>query len=914
MSFKNKKIPTINVEVEEEYSILSNKAYQSQIIDAAAKYFNLSRKQIKLTPIYKKTIQVGSERLSTQMQNAVTQNELSSVYTEYIKNNFKKYDLELFFDIDKKVAENLTTKEVVNDRGYNLKYIKGENLLCYGEFYRQFDDNGLTVVNSSPANEGGKSSLRKLIPILLYGELIHDEGQKSKFERLMNDHIESNYSWIEGEIEVKGEIFHLKREFTKDEKGKVKHTFNVTKTDVNGIVEEQNEETAKKTNVELEKHIGTLDDFFFTTLYTQSNVFKWLETKPTERHQLFVESLGLGILDEKREIADKLHKEWKLKTVFNNHDVKDLQEEIKTIRVKISHLKATNEEFEIESLSIEQPIENLKDEIKTQNSKLKPKPSDSIDWNELPTLKIKVNNLYDSKEDLENHLKNTETIEKPSISLPELQEKNNKIVNSISNIEKDYIFVELKKEIEGCQSKKLEFVEKVYDASSSLKRIEELQNDKLNFKQDTDSLDVLKSKLQDLQTEYKVHQSSLKSLEQQLKDAPENIVCDHCKITLSDSTELKQELRERIETAKERLVLLTKQGGEVKNNVTNLQSLLEEQKVTYFSQIDSQINQLRTLIQIESDKIKLENIENKKWLFCLLDLEISALQSEYNIRLEANKSSLLKEKQQNDSLIDQHNKSEAQALKIERLVLQIQKLEHEIKTTQEKINLIESYQDVFEFNLNLSAHISTLVEKLRELENEKNDIFNKIKLNDLTIEKHEEDIETVQTKINKIEDELKIDAAYKLYGQVHKKGGISTHIILGVLPTLNIELQEILKDIHFSIEIEFANNGIEFYFTDEIAKRPLYECSGLQKTLGCLALHLVNIKISTLPKTNFICLDECFGGVADVNLTLLKTILSKYKETFGNVDIITHIGEIKDWADTVVNIEKDLETKVSRIL
>jgi len=914
MSYKNKKFPQFNIEIEGEYSVLSNKTYQSKIIQAAAEKFGVSRKSIKLTPIYKKTVQVGSERLSTQMQNAITQNQLETIYEEYIKNNFKKYNLDLFFEIDKQVSSLLPTKENVSDRGYNLKYIKGENLLCYGEFYRNFDNNGLTVINSNPANEGGKSSLRKLIPILLYGEIIHDEGQKSKFERLMNDHIQSNHSWIEGELEIKGEIYHLKREFTKDDKGKVKHTFNVTKINSDGEYEQQNEETAKKTNAELEKEIGSIDDFFFTTLYTQSDVFKWLKTKPTERHQLFVESLGLGILDEKREIADNLHKQWKSKSTFNNFDIKDLQEELKTIQVKIKSIQFENDEFEIESLSMEQPIEKLKDEITIKNSQLKPTPSEKIDWNTLPTLKIKIGNLQEDKNKLEFDLNNTLEIKKPNTSLQELQKQNNKIVDLISNIEKDDVFLKIKTEIQNCQNKKLGFIEKVYDASPSLKRIEELQNEKLNFKQDTNSLDVLKIKLQDLQTEYKICNSNLKLLEQQLKETPENIVCEHCKITLSDSTQLKKELSDQIETLKEKLLFLTKQGTEVKNNIANLQTILDEQKVTFFSQIDSQINQLKTLIQIEGDKIKLENVETKKKLFSELDLQISTLQSEYNTLLEAQKSLLLKEKHQNDSLIDQHQKSEAQALKIERIKLDIQKNEHEIEKTNNEIRLIESYQDVFEYNLNLSKEISVLVQKVRDMENVRNDIFNKIKLNDLTIEKHEEEIESIQTKINKIEDELKIDAAYKLYGQVHKKGGISTHIILGVLPTLNIELQEILSDIHFSVEIEFVNNTIEFYFTDEIARRPLFECSGLQKTLGCLALHLVNVKISTLPKTNFICLDECFGGVADVNLILLKSILGKYKDVFTNVDIITHIGEIKDWADTILNIEKDLETKISRIL
>ena len=84
----------------------------------------------------------------------------------------------------------------------------------------------------------------------------------------------------------------------------------------------------------------------------------------------------------------------------------------------------------------------------------------------------------------------------------------------------------------------------------------------------------------------------------------------------------------------------------------------------------------------------------------------------------------------------------------------------------------------------------------------------------------------------------------------------------------------------------------------------LTEGSGLEKTLGSLALRVVLSRISSLPKPNLLVLDEVFGKVANDNLENVCNLVSKISEYFDNLFVISHNPLIRDWGTNIITINK----------
>ena len=82
-------------------------------------------------------------------------------------------------------------------------------------------------------------------------------------------------------------------------------------------------------------------------------------------------------------------------------------------------------------------------------------------------------------------------------------------------------------------------------------------------------------------------------------------------------------------------------------------------------------------------------------------------------------------------------------------------------------------------------------------------------------------------------------------------------------------------------------------------------CSGLEKTISCLALHYVNMRISTLPTPNILILDEIFAGVSNENMENIYPVIEKLLEVFSNIDLITHRKEVAEWAENIITIKKN---------
>ena len=76
----------------------------------------------------------------------------------------------------------------------------------------------------------------------------------------------------------------------------------------------------------------------------------------------------------------------------------------------------------------------------------------------------------------------------------------------------------------------------------------------------------------------------------------------------------------------------------------------------------------------------------------------------------------------------------------------------------------------------------------------------------------------------------------------------------------------------------------------------------MEKFISSLAIRVALIKISNLPRPNFLAVDEGFGNLDSGNINSLNMLFDYIKTEFDYVIIISHIDIMKDMVDGLIEI------------
>lgn len=276
------------------------------------------------------------------------------------------------------------------------------------------------------------------------------------------------------------------------------------------------------------------------------------------------------------------------------------------------------------------------------------------------------------------------------------------------------------------------------------------------------------------------------------------------------------------------------------------------------------------------------------------------------LSIEIDKINIFKESQ---------NKYYQATIKISSYEKQIEALNNEIKKIEDIKKAYIDNKKAIDENNKLIIDINTY--KVR-LDNKNNTIQENI----YTIAKHQHEVKTLQNEIEinkqliiEIEKEEKLIYNWNIYLEMLGKNGISKMVLRKTLPIINANLAILLNEVcDFTLEIEVnGKNEVVFNMIRDGVKSDLSLCgSGYEETVASLALRAVLAKISTLPRLNFLLLDEVFGMIAKENLPKVQNMMMKLLEDYDFILQITHLEEIKDWHDKVITVTK--ENGISKIL
>ena len=248
------------------------------------------------------------------------------------------------------------------------------------------------------------------------------------------------------------------------------------------------------------------------------------------------------------------------------------------------------------------------------------------------------------------------------------------------------------------------------------------------------------------------------------------------------------------------------------------------------------------------------------------------------------------------------------------------KISGEIKNLEnlEKLKNLKFQKKIFEENFKISEKIKKISAEIKNLEIDRKEksLDKEKKISELSaIAEKNFQVAELTKNTTTYTSELKFLNIYKKC--VDKKKGISQKILENLCQILTAECNIILHEIaEFEIILTLEQNNLRIYTSESNVKIPASMASGYQKFVMDMILRIV--LTTTLSRTSnnisnpgMLILDEGFGCLDKKNFVEVACILKKLKSKFKNILVITHIDELKTYADELINIERSAcESKI----
>lgn len=481
-----------------------------------------------------------------------------------------------------------------------------------------------------------------------------------------------------------------------------------------------------------------------------------------------------------------------------------------------------------------------------------------------------------------------------------------------------------------------------------------------------DDIKIIKAKLKDIPD--KDWKSLAQSLQEKNKLNSENIILikNQLELLKDNLSEFERELTillsqnnvvsiEEIELIQERIKNLNNRKTTIDNDLKQEKLNQEENQLeitninTIISSVDIEsLKEMVDSISIAKERLleAKHNLSNKEKLFETSKktsqlLKIVPCDDQFPTCRFISEAHIAKSQLQDQT---QHVVMATEALKIcqeglERLVKfnPQEKLDNILRLTKrrdELVMLLNKVQvNIERLNMNSSNVIDNLIKETKKLDElkQKYDALTNNKINDLKIQ-----INNLKSQIKQCENDLHTFAIVegKLQSEVAKlveeknkrrnllddlsildiisfafsRRGIPKAIISTQLPILNEEIAKILNGIvEFTIEFqnEEESDKLDIYINYNGNRRILELGSGMEKMIGCLAIRVALINVSSLPKANFIIIDEGFGALDEENIESCIRMLRSLTQYFKHVIVISHIDTIKSSVDNIIEVQKD---------
>jgi len=300
------------------------------------------------------------------IENIMDINYQRELMREWVKRENKIVDFNRIIKLDEKVNGELNLEDNSSRyKSWSIKWIVIDNFLSFGNNnYVPFNKlKGLTVVNSLPANTGGKTTLTiDTLKFLLHG----NTTKTDKNEEIFNTFTDKNELLVRGMLEIDNEEFIIERKMKRSAKKgggwSITNKVNYYKLLPDGEEQELNEEDAKKTTAALKTTIGSEKDFEMLVLATENTLDDLIGLTTTESGKVLTRLIGLEVIEMKETVVRKMYNEFDKKKKSNDFDIVTLLDNIAEHNENIIFGQDIKQTLETKLVNTKSEITNLNDE------------------------------------------------------------------------------------------------------------------------------------------------------------------------------------------------------------------------------------------------------------------------------------------------------------------------------------------------------------------------------------------------------------------------------------------------------------------------------------------------------------------------------------------------------------------------
>lgn len=289
-----------------------------------------------------------------QLDNITDKEVQQLIFTEYFeKIGVDKDIINEILKLDDEISSRIKYDEFTSIE-WDLVKAWGENLFSYKNFEINWSElNGLTQIVGE--NAAGKTTiLSKNIAYVLYGKTPETETpEKNGDSRYVNKQLDVNYCLGGIILEANGVYYGIVRKTTieRNKKGEIKSAPSEVKyhllsspddelTDDN-LVDNLTEDRKHKTQKQIQRIVGSYDNFVRTVITSSDSLNKILSSKQAEFTDTVLQDSGMDVFDIKlNEFKEFIKEKNKLPRVLC--DITKTKEEISKLTEKIEELNKVN--------------------------------------------------------------------------------------------------------------------------------------------------------------------------------------------------------------------------------------------------------------------------------------------------------------------------------------------------------------------------------------------------------------------------------------------------------------------------------------------------------------------------------------------------------------------------------------------
>lgn len=233
----------------------------------------------------------------------------------------------------------------------------------------------------------------------------------------------------------------------------------------------------------------------------------------------------------------------------------------------------------------------------------------------------------------------------------------------------------------------------------------------------------------------------------------------------------------------------------------------------------------------------------------------------------------------------------------------------ELKDVEKSIKTYEKNEKTIKKNRETQDKIDDWESKLVVVENGISEINQEIMDIHAKIKVYEDQIKKINKEIDYVKDLEQRSTAYRFYMEAVEKNGIPLDLMERILPVVESEVNNILSQmVDFGIILGVDVDDKDIYgkivYSEEDVW-PIELISGMERFIVNVAIRVALIGVSSLPRPNFLVIDEGFGSLDADNANNLYMLFDYLKTQFDFVLIISHLDYVKDMVDSALEIKKE---------